>query len=119
MGEILVGTCSWTDRTPAGSGWYPAGRRDAEGRLRYYAERFPVVEVDSAYYALPTARNSRLWAERTPEGFVFDVKAFSLLTGHPTRDSAVGPGGGPAAPPAPGGGGGGGRGCRGGAARPP
>ena len=89
MGEILVGTCSWTDRALVGNGWYPAGRRDAEGRLRHYAERFPVVEVDSAYYALPSARDSRLWAERTPDGFVFDVKAFSLLTGHPTRGSTV------------------------------
>lgn len=85
MGEILVGTCSWTDRALVGSGWYPAGRRDAEGRLRHYAERFPVVEVDATYYALPSARTTRLWAERTPDGFVFDVKAFSLLTGHPTR----------------------------------
>lgn len=92
MGEILVGTCSWTDRALTGSGWYPPGRRDAEGRLRHYAERFPVVEVDSAYYALPDARTSALWAERTPAGFVFDVKAFSLLTGHPTR-GAVMPGG--------------------------
>ncbi|MFI7404632.1 DUF72 domain-containing protein [Streptomyces sp. NPDC049541] len=89
MGEILVGTCSWTDRALVGSGWYPAGRKDAEGRLRHYAERFPVVEVDSAYYALPSARNSLLWAERTPDGFVFDVKAFSLLTGHPTRNSVM------------------------------
>lgn len=92
MGDILVGTCSWTDRALVGSGWYPAGRRDAEGRLRYYAQRFPVVEVDASYYALPSERNSRLWVERTPDGFVFDVKAFSLLTGHPTR-SAVMPGG--------------------------
>ncbi|MER8008605.1 DUF72 domain-containing protein [Streptomyces sp. NPDC094149] len=97
MGEILVGTCSWTDRALVGSGWYPAGRRDPEGRLRYYAERFPVVEVDSTYYGLPSARNSRLWAERTPDGFVFDVKAFSLLTGHPARDSAL-PDGIPARP---------------------
>ncbi|MGX1131998.1 uncharacterized protein YecE (DUF72 family) [Streptomyces glaucescens] len=89
MGDILVGTCSWTDRALVGSGWYPAGRRDAEGRLRHYAERFPVVEVDSAYYALPGERNSRLWAERTPDGFRFDVKAFSLLTGHPTRSAAM------------------------------
>ncbi|WP_369203103.1 DUF72 domain-containing protein [Streptomyces sp. PU-14G] len=95
MGDILVGTCSWTDRRLVASGWYPAGRRGAEGRLRYYAERFPVVEVDATYYALPGERNSRLWAERTPDGFVFDVKAFSLLTGHPTR-SAVMPGGLPA-----------------------
>ncbi|MET7450332.1 DUF72 domain-containing protein [Streptomyces sp. NPDC005574] len=89
MGGVLVGTCSWTDRALVGSGWYPAGRRDAEGRLRYYAERFGVVEVDASYYALPSERNSRLWVERTPDGFVFDVKAFSLLTGHPTRDAAV------------------------------
>ena len=89
MGDILVGTCSWTDRALVGSGWYPAGRRTAEGRLRHYAERFAVVEVDSAYYALPGERNSRLWVERTPDGFVFDVKAFSLLTGHPTRTSVM------------------------------
>jgi uncharacterized protein YecE (DUF72 family) len=95
MGDILVGTCSWTDPALVRSGWYPTGRRDAEGRLRYYGERFPVVEVDSSYYALPSERNSRLWAERTPAGFVFDVKAFSLLTGHPTR-SAVMPDGLPA-----------------------
>lgn len=95
MGEILVGTCSWTDPMLVRSGWYPVGRRDAEGRLRHYAGRFPVLEVDASYYALPGERNSRLWVERTPDGFVFDVKAFSLLTGHPTR-SAVMPDGLPA-----------------------
>ncbi|MFF3905124.1 DUF72 domain-containing protein [Streptomyces sp. NPDC001848] len=89
MGDILVGTCSWTDRALVASGWYPRGRRDAEGRLRFYAERFPVVEADSSYYALPGERTGRLWAERTPDGFVFDVKAFSLLTGHPTRPEAL------------------------------
>ncbi|MGW7103428.1 DUF72 domain-containing protein [Streptomyces sp. NPDC054838] len=89
MGEMLIGTCSWTDKALIGSGWYPPGRRDPEGRLRHYAERFPVVEVDSAYYALPSERNSRLWVERTPPGFRFDVKAFSLLTGHPTRTAAL------------------------------
>ncbi|MGH4035771.1 DUF72 domain-containing protein [Actinomycetota bacterium Odt1-20B] len=89
MGDILVGTCSWTDPALVRSGWYPAGRRDAEGRLRYYAGRFPVVEADASYYALPQERVSRLWAERTPDGFTFDVKAFSLLTGHPTREAAM------------------------------
>ncbi|WP_327685705.1 DUF72 domain-containing protein [Streptomyces sp. NBC_00467] len=89
MGQILVGTCSWTDSALLASGWYPPGRRDAEGRLRHYAEQFPVVEVDATYYALPSARNSLLWVDRTPEGFRFDVKAFSLLTGHPTRSKAL------------------------------
>ncbi|MFI9728920.1 DUF72 domain-containing protein [Streptomyces sp. NPDC052092] len=89
MGDILVGACSWTDRQLVASGWYPRGRRDAEGRLRHYAEQLPVVEVDSGYYALPRRRNSELWVERTPDGFRFDVKAFSLLTGHPTRPEAL------------------------------
>ncbi|MGW4803652.1 DUF72 domain-containing protein [Kitasatospora sp. NPDC004272] len=89
MGEIRVGACSWTDKELLASGWYPAGRRDAEGRLRHYATRFPVVEVDATYYALPSTRNSTLWVERTPAGFRFDVKAFSLLTGHPTRAAAL------------------------------
>ncbi|CAL9588707.1 hypothetical protein SUDANB37_05215 [Streptomyces sp. enrichment culture] len=41
-------------------GWYPPGRRDPEGRLRHYAERFSVVEVDVGYYALPSVRNGLL-----------------------------------------------------------
>ncbi|GGS94913.1 MULTISPECIES: DUF72 domain-containing protein [Streptomyces] len=89
MGDVRVGACSWTDRQLVTSGWYPRGRRDAEGRLRHYASRLPVVEVDSGYYALPSRRNSELWVERTPDGFRFDVKAFSLLTGHPTRPEAL------------------------------
>ncbi|RNG28917.1 DUF72 domain-containing protein [Streptomyces botrytidirepellens] len=89
MGDILVGTCSWTDRALLSSGWYPPGLRDAAGRLRHYAAQFPVVEVDATYYNLPSTRNSALWAERTPDGFRFDVKAFSLLTGHPTAPNAL------------------------------
>ncbi|WP_299529468.1 DUF72 domain-containing protein [uncultured Streptomyces sp.] len=89
MGEIRVGTCSWTDKALVSSGWYPRGMRDAEGRLRHYASQFPVAEVDATYYGLPSVRNSLLWTERTPEGFRFDVKAFSLLTGHPTRPEAL------------------------------
>lgn len=85
MGEILVGTSSWTDRTLLDSGWYPRGARTAEARLAHYASMFPVVEVDSTYYALPSERNAVLWAERTPSHFTFDVKAYSLMTGHPTR----------------------------------
>jgi uncharacterized protein YecE (DUF72 family) len=89
MTRILVGTCGWTDPALLRSGWYPPGRRDPEGRLRHYATRFPVVEADSPYYALPSPRTTGLWADRTPAGFRFDVKAHSLLTGHPTRPRAV------------------------------
>jgi len=84
MGQIRVGTAGWTDKTLIESGWYPRDASNPEQRLRYYATQFPLVEVDSAYYALPAERTAAAWAERTPGNFIFNVKAFSLLTQHPT-----------------------------------
>lgn len=89
MGEIKVGTASWTHRSLLESGWYPPGASTPERRLAHYATRFPIVEVDATYYALPAERTAALWAGRTPAGFTFNVKAFGLLTGHPTRVAAL------------------------------
>ena len=90
MGRLLIGTTSWTEKTLLDSGlFYPKSAKTAEARLRYYAEQFPIVEVDSSYYGLPSERNSMLWAERTPPGFVFDVKAFRLFTLHQTPLQAL------------------------------
>jgi uncharacterized protein YecE (DUF72 family) len=89
VGQILVGTASWTDKTLLESGWYPPEASSPEARLRYYAEQFPLVEVDSTYYTPPNERNSELWAARTPDYFRFNIKAFSLLTLHPTRVDAL------------------------------
>jgi uncharacterized protein YecE (DUF72 family) len=84
--EVLTGSCSWTDRTLIeDSDWYPKRTMSPEERLRYYASQFPLTEVDSTYYAPPAEQQARAWAERTPRGFRFDVKAYSMLTGHPTR----------------------------------
>ncbi|MBC7293999.1 MAG: DUF72 domain-containing protein, partial [Thermoleophilia bacterium] len=80
-GDIRVGTCSWTDPTMVRA-WYPPAVRTAADRLRYYARHFDTVEVDSTFYALPSINNARLWAERTPPGFTFHVKAFAMLTRH-------------------------------------
>jgi uncharacterized protein YecE (DUF72 family) len=88
-GRILVGTASWTDRSLIEAHWYPKGVSSAEERLAYYASRFPLVEVDSTYYFLPQRSTAERWVERTPDGFTFDVKAFSLLTQHPTRPEAL------------------------------
>jgi uncharacterized protein YecE (DUF72 family) len=85
VAQLRLGTATWTDKTLLESGWYPADATTPEDRLRYYASQFDVVEVDSTYYGLPTERNAALWVERTPGDFRFDVKAFSLMTGHPTR----------------------------------
>jgi len=89
MGKIEVGTASWTDKTLLESGWYPPTADTAERRLAYYAKQFPLVEVDSTYYGPPAEQTTKLWADRTPDGFTFNIKAFSLLTGHPTRVSAI------------------------------
>ncbi|MEV1290209.1 DUF72 domain-containing protein [Micromonospora sp. NPDC049679] len=89
MGEIKVGTASWTDRTLLESGWYPNSADTPEKRLGYYASQFPLVEVDATYYSPPAEQTAALWAARTPPGFTFNVKAFSLLTGHPTRVAAL------------------------------
>jgi uncharacterized protein YecE (DUF72 family) len=83
---IRFGTASWTDPSLLAPGvFYPDGVSSAEARLKYYARLFSVVEVDSTYYALPTRRMGELWTERTPDNFVFDVKAFGWMTGHATE----------------------------------
>ena len=90
MTAVRVGTCSWADESLSKL-WYPAGVRSAEGRLRYYAESFDVVEVNSSYYALPTAEAASQWAARTPDGFTFHVKAFGMMTRHPVRAEQLPP----------------------------
>jgi uncharacterized protein YecE (DUF72 family) len=83
VGNVYCGTSSWTDPTLLRSkDFYPPDARKPEERLRFYAQRFPLVEVDATFYALPSERNAALWAERTPDHFVFNVKAFGLMTHH-------------------------------------
>lgn len=85
-----VGTCSWTDRTLIEeSDFYPKDVQTPAARLRFYATHFDTVEVDSTFYAFPAERNAALWAERTPEGFLFNVKALSLFTFHHTPKRAL------------------------------
>jgi uncharacterized protein YecE (DUF72 family) len=85
-----VGTASWADKTLLQSKrFYPPAAKTPETRLRHYAERFSLVEIDTSYYGLPSVETAEHWAERTPPGFVFDVKAFRSFTGHPARPSAL------------------------------
>jgi uncharacterized protein YecE (DUF72 family) len=90
--KVLVGTCSWTDATLVKeTDWYPRRSMSAAERLAYYASRFPVVETDSTYYFPPTPDLAESWAQRTPPGFTMNVKAYSLLTGHPTFPHSLWP----------------------------
>jgi uncharacterized protein YecE (DUF72 family) len=82
---ILIGTASWTDKSLLESGrFYPPQARTPEDRLRFYASQFPIVEIDSSYYGIPTPESAMRWVERTPPGFVFNIKAYRLFTRHRT-----------------------------------
>lgn len=85
MTAVQIGICSWADEGML-KHFYPAGVRSAAERLRYYADQFDVVEVDSPYYALPAPEVAARWAERTPPGFTFHVKASGEMTGHREAD---------------------------------
>ncbi|MDX6646757.1 MAG: hypothetical protein QOK40_2484 [Miltoncostaeaceae bacterium] len=89
---LLVGTASWTDPEFIRAGWYPPEvKDDAEGRLRYYAERFPMVEVNASFYAIPALETVASWAQRTPPEFRFHVKAHQIISGHPADPARLPP----------------------------
>src|SRR5256885_13411070 len=88
--RVRVGICAWADPALIETGtFYPKKSMSAEARLRHYASVFDVVEVNSSYYAIPDIRNTQRWVERTPAGFGFHVKAYSLLTRPPPLAGAV------------------------------
>ncbi|MDG4808963.1 DUF72 domain-containing protein [Micromonospora sp. WMMD1120] len=89
MGVIRVGTSSWADQSLLRSGWYPRSASTPARRLGFYASRFPLVEVDTSYYAVPVPETTQGWVDATPDDFTFDVKAFRLFTGHPTPVAAL------------------------------
>src|SRR4051812_8039624 len=81
---LRFGTCGWADKSLVACGRFypPPVARDAKKRVGFYASRFDLVEIDTSYYALPAEETVAGWAEQTPPGFTFDVKAYALMTGH-------------------------------------
>lgn len=88
MSKIYIGTCGFTEPALNGT-FYPSGL-DPKERISWYAKHFNAVEIDSSFYAMPSERNSLLFAERTPPDFVFHFKAFGLMTGHPVDVKRLG-----------------------------
>lgn len=75
--NLSIGVTGWGDHDQL----YPAGTKNQD-KLAVYASHFPVVEIDSAFYAIQPKRNYEKWVKETPDGFTFVVKAFSKMTGH-------------------------------------
>jgi uncharacterized protein YecE (DUF72 family) len=86
VGRVLIGTSSWSDQGP----FYPSGLKQAQ-QLPYYAAHFPVVEVNTSYYHVPRRSMVEAWVERTPPGFVFDVKPPRELTSTPEEPGGDAP----------------------------
>jgi uncharacterized protein YecE (DUF72 family) len=88
---LRIGTSGWS--YPSGKGkwngvFYPATRSRRRGtadfdELRFYAEHFDTVEVNSTFYGQPRFEVTRTWVERTPPGFEFSLKLYQKFT-HPT-----------------------------------
>jgi uncharacterized protein YecE (DUF72 family) len=90
--RVLFGTTSWADRSLVQAGtFYPRKTMTARARLAFYAERFPVAEVATTFRFPPTPDLAWQWVDRTPPGFVFDIRAWSLLTGAPTLPDSLWP----------------------------
>ena len=69
---IKIGTSGWSYPSWR-PGFYPEGLQQPDF-LRFYAERFDTVELNSTGYRLPSADQFRRWAEAVPDGFEFAVK---------------------------------------------
>jgi uncharacterized protein YecE (DUF72 family) len=76
--RAYVGTSGWSYKEWKGS-FYPADL-PADGMLRYYAGRFPSVEVNNSFYRVPSERVVMEWAEQAPPGFRFVLKASRRIT---------------------------------------
>ncbi len=77
--EILIGPAGWSYKDWEGK-VYPQPPPPGFDPLVYLAQVFPVIEVNSTFYRPPSARMSEAWAARTPDSFVFTVKAWEWFT---------------------------------------
>lgn len=80
--RVLVGTSGFSYSAWRGSFYPEALKQDA--MLRFYAERFPSVEINNTFYRMPSAATLARWAGETGEGFSFVLKASRRIT-HETR----------------------------------
>ncbi len=77
MNTIHVGVCGWGDHHEL----YPQGVRTRD-KLSVYAGHFPIVEIDSSFYAILPQKNYESWVKDTPDSFGFIVKPHQAMTGH-------------------------------------
>ena len=84
------GTSSWADQGLVREGnFYPRKTMTASQRLAFYCSQLPLAEIATTYRFPPTPDLARQWVARTPPGFCFDLRAWSLLTENPTLPDSL------------------------------
>jgi uncharacterized protein YecE (DUF72 family) len=63
---VLIGCCGWP-----------------EARTKYF-EHFSAVEMQTTFYQPPSTELAHKWRREAPEGFVFCLKAWQLITHEPS-----------------------------------
>jgi uncharacterized protein YecE (DUF72 family) len=76
--RLLTGTSGFSYKAWKGS-FYPQDLPDAH-MLRFYASRFPAVEINNTFYRMPSRELLARWVEETPAGFTFVLKAPQRIT---------------------------------------
>ena len=75
---VFIGTSGYNYPEWKGS-FYP-DNLPAGKMLPYYSERFSTVEINYTFYRFPSEKTLAGWAEATPQGFTFTLKAPRRIT---------------------------------------
>ena len=86
--DIWIGTSGYSYPSWVGD-FYPRGTRPRQ-MLSYYAQQFPLVELNFTFYRPPTTAMLARQAEQTPPGFQFLVKLPRSLSHEQTTDDLSG-----------------------------
>ena len=76
--RVFVGTSGWSYKHWRGV-FYPSDLSPSKW-LEFYSQKFSTVELNATFYRLPEPSMVENWASRTPQGFVFAVKASRYIT---------------------------------------
>ena len=76
--RLLAGTSGFAYKQWKGP-FYPEDLRDDE-MLGYYAGRLATVEINNTFYRMPRESVVASWADQTPDGFRFVLKASRKIT---------------------------------------
>ena len=76
--KIHIGTQGWNYDAWVGS-FYPRWTRPADF-LEVYCKAFETVEIDSSFYAIPSAASIASWYKRSTENFIFSLKLTQEIT---------------------------------------